>query len=260
MVSGLPSSVPMRQSGGNIPLAWLEIGEGDPILLIHGFASTAAVNWVAPGWVEALTAAGRRVLAFDHRGHGGSGKPHDPAAYALKTMADDALRVLDAAGVVRADVMGYSLGARVAATVALAAPERVRGLVLAGIGETLLTGRMGADEIAAALEAPSAADVATTRGKMFRDFADRNGSDRAALAACMRGTTAPIVAADLRRLAMPVLVAVGEKDEIAGAVPPLLAALPDTAEFLPIPHRDHMKAVGDRVFKAGVLDFLSRRP
>jgi len=258
MVSGVGKSGPMHRLGGPVPLAWLDRGVGEPALMIHGFASTAEVNWVAPGWTETLAAAGRRALAFDNRGHGGSGKPHDPDEYALNALAADALRVLDAAGVVTADVIGYSLGARIAATLANASPHRVRSLVLAGIGETLLTGRMGAEEIAAALEA-STADGLSGRGKMFRDFADRNGSDRVALAACMRGTTGPIAAAALAQLGMPVLVAVGEKDEIAGAVEPLLAALP-SADYLPIPHRDHMKAVGDRVFKAGVLDFLARRP
>ena len=74
---------------GSVALAYLDEGEGEPIVLIHGFASNKEVNWVYPGWVTTLTGAGRRVIALDNRGHGASSKLYDPAAYHTSIMADD---------------------------------------------------------------------------------------------------------------------------------------------------------------------------
>ncbi len=90
-------------------------GAGDPVLLVHGFASNHAVNWVNTMWVKTLTRAGYRVIALDNRGHGQSEKLYEPAAYTPAVMAEDARRLLDHLGIERADVMGYSMGARIAA-------------------------------------------------------------------------------------------------------------------------------------------------
>ncbi len=84
-----------------IEIAYLDEGEGDPIVLIHGFASTAAINWVQPGWVTTLTKASRRVIALDNRGHGASSKLYDPAAYHSATMAEDVRALLDHLGIAR---------------------------------------------------------------------------------------------------------------------------------------------------------------
>src|SRR5208282_1593805 len=86
---------------------------GEPILLIHGFASSHRINWVNPRWVDTFSRAGRRVIAFDNRGHGGSEKLYDPAAYHSDVMARDAANLLDRLSIARADVMGYSMGARI---------------------------------------------------------------------------------------------------------------------------------------------------
>src|SRR5882762_8717655 len=104
---------------GDVDLAFLDEGEGEPIVLVHGFASNAAVNWVHPGWVATLTKAGRRAIALDNRGHGASAKLYDPAAYHSAIMAEDVRGLLDHLGIPRADVMGYSMGARIAAFLAL---------------------------------------------------------------------------------------------------------------------------------------------
>ena len=111
-----------------VDIAFLDEGQGEPIVLVHGFASTAQVNWVYPGWVTTLTRAGRRVIALDNRGHGASSKLYDPAAYHSAIMAEDVRALLDHLGIGRADVMGYSMGARIAAFLALAYPARVRGV------------------------------------------------------------------------------------------------------------------------------------
>ena len=122
-----------RFCNDQIEIAYLDEGEGAPIVLIHGFASTAAINWVHPGWVTTLTKAGRRAIAFDNRGHGASTKLYDPAAYHSATMADDVRALLDHLGLPRADIMGYSMGARITAFLALAHPDRVRAAVLGGL-------------------------------------------------------------------------------------------------------------------------------
>ena len=227
-------------------------------MLVHGFASNKEVNWVAPGWVTTLRRAGRRVIALDNRGHGASTKLYDPAAYHTAIMADDVRALIDHLGLPRADVMGYSMGARNTVFLAMANPERARAAVLGGIGIRLVD-RAGLPEtIAEALEAPSLADVSALRPHVSRlrraDQVRPAGAGRlpARLAAALDW-------AELARIAVPVLVAAGTKDQIAGS-PEQLAALVPGAKALAIPERDHMLAVGDRVFKAGVLQFLEQRP
>lgn len=250
--------MPAFDSDG-LDLVYIDEGEGEPILLVHGFASNMEVNWIGTGWVQALTRAGRRVIAFDNRGHGKSGKVYDPGFYTVPAMAADARRLLDHLGVPRADVMGYSMGARIGAVLALESPERVRSLILGGVGENLLRGAGHSEAIAAALEAPSAAAVMGPMPLMFRTFAERTGGDLLALAACMRSPRTVLTAADLEKLAMPVLFAVGSADEVAGPPEAVARLMPD-AKVLTIPGRDHNRAVGDRVYKEGVLAFLAERP
>jgi len=243
----------------DIEIAYLDEGEGEPIVLIHGFASTKEVNWIAPGWVTTLTRAGRRVIALDNRGHGQSGKLYDPAAYHTTQMAEDARALLDHLKIDRADIMGYSMGARITAFLALNHPERVRSAILGGLGIRLVNGVGLPESIAVALEAPSLADVTDTMGRMFRAFADQTKSDRRALAACIRGSRQVLPEQDVAQIKAPMLIAVGTADPIAGS-PHELAALVPGAKALDIPGRDHMLAVGDKVFKAAVLEFLAQRP
>jgi pimeloyl-ACP methyl ester carboxylesterase len=242
----------------DIEIDYLDEGQGEPIVLVHGFASTKEVNWVNPAWVSTLTRAGRRVIALDNRGHGASAKPHDPSAYHSAIMAEDVRALLDHLAIPRADVMGYSMGARIAAFFALAHPARVRSLVFGGLGSRLVDGVGLPNTIADALEAPSLADVQDVQGRTFRAFAEQTKSDLMALAACIRGSRQTISRQDCASLAMPVLIAVGSKDDVAGSAPVLAAMIPH-GQALEIPGRDHMLAVGDRVFKQGVLDLLARR-
>jgi pimeloyl-ACP methyl ester carboxylesterase len=151
------------------------------------------------------------------------------------------------------------MGARITAFLALAEPERVRSAILGGLGIRLVEGAGLPDGIAEALEAPSLADVHDRQARIFRAFAEETGSDRAALAACIRGSRQTLTRAEVARIGVPVLVAVGTKDEVAGSPHELAALIPD-AQALDIPRRDHMRAVGDKVFKQGVLRFLGERP
>lgn len=246
-------------SSDGIDIAYLDEGLGDPVLLIHGFASNKEINWVGPSWFKTLTEAGYRVIAFDHRGHGASQKLHDPALYHTRLMAEDAARLLDHLGVDRADVIGYSMGARVGAQMALYFPSHVRSLVLGGLGIHLVEGVGLPQSIADAMEAPSVDDVPDAMGKMFRAFADANKQDLKALAACIRGSRQELTRDEVGRIHQPALVAVGTRDKVAGDAHALAALLPNAAA-LDIPNRDHNPAVGDKVFKQGVLDFLAKRP
>lgn len=226
-------------SAGPVELAYIDEGEGEPAVLVHGFASSKEVNWVNPGWVATLTGAGRRAIAFDNRGHGASTKLYDPALYHTAIMADDIARLLDHLGLHRADVMGYSMGARNAAFLAVRHPDRVRSAIFGGLGIHLVEGAGLPQSIAEALEAPSIDDVTDPQGRMFRAFADQTKSDRLALAACIRGSRQSLSRSEAARIAAPVLIAVGTKDHIAGSAHQLAALIPGS-RALDIPGRDHM--------------------
>jgi len=243
---------------GAVEIAYLDEGEGNPIVLVHGFASSKNVNWVYPTWVSELRKDGRRVIALDNRGHGDSAKLYDPAQYAIAEMAGDVVALMDHLDVARADIMGYSMGGRIAAHLALTAPQRMRSAIFGGIGMAMIEGGGPGENVALALEAPSLDDVTDPVGRTFRAFADQTRSDRLALAACMRGSRGLMSKEDAGRIGVPVLIAVGSTDEVAGSAAALGALIPG-AEVLDIPNRDHMRAVGDKVYKAGVIDFLSRR-
>jgi len=242
-----------------LQLAYFDEGDpaGPPVLLIHGFASTAAVNWVFPGWLKTLGEAGYRVIALDNRGHGASDKPHESEAYYPQLMAADAVALLNHLGIPEAHVMGYSMGARISAFVALGHPERVRSLVFGGIGIGICDGVGDWDPIAAALLAPSLDVVTDPKGRMFRAFADQTRSDRFALAACIETSRTLISRADMGRIDVPALIGVGTRDDIAGS-PQQLADVMQDARVIDIPDRDHMLAVGDRVFKKAVLEFYQQ--
>ncbi|HYD14925.1 MAG TPA: alpha/beta hydrolase [Hyphomicrobium sp.] len=231
--------------------------DAEPVLLIHGFASNANTNWVDTGWVADLLAAGYRVIAFDNRGHGQSEKLYALEDYGAPLMAEDARRMLDHLQIPRAHVIGYSMGARIAAFLALAHPERAQSLVFGGLGINMVRGMAGTGPIAHALEAPSIDDVKNQAARTFRAFAEQTKSDLKALAACIRSARAPITAEAVATLTAPVLVAVGERDVVGGSAADLAALIPGAEAFL-IEGREHMKAVGDRTFKAATLDFLRR--
>jgi pimeloyl-ACP methyl ester carboxylesterase len=241
-----------------VQIAYMDEGKGEPILLIHGFASNVTTNWIDAQWVRTLVKAGRRVIAYDNRGHGQSEKLYDPACYGAPEMAEDARRLLDHLGITRADVLGYSMGARIAAFLVFTHPERVRSVIFGGLGINMVRGMIGSGPLAKALEAPRIEDVTNDTARSFRAFAEQTKSDLKALAACMRGPREKVAAERLAAIKVPVLVAVGSGDVIGGSGAALAALIPG-AQFLDIAGRDHMQAVGDARFKQGVLDFLTSR-
>jgi pimeloyl-ACP methyl ester carboxylesterase len=230
-------------------------GEGTPVLLIHGFASNARVNWIDTSWVKTLNRAGYQAITFDNRGHGRSGKVYDARLYTADLMAEDAKRLIEQLGHRSVFLIGYSMGARIAAMLMLRYPILVAAAVLGGLAANMIKGLSHTEEIARALEAEQPNPQAGKEVLGYRRFAEQTGGDLKALAACMRASRQEIAAEDLQRIDVPVLVVAGSEDATAGPVEPLVKALA-MGRGLVLPGRDHMKAVGDRTFKEETIRFL----
>lgn len=244
-------------TANGVSLAYDDVGEGAAIMLVHGFASNRQTNWIGPGWYDVLTKAGRRVVALDLRGHGASGKPHDAAAYDEALMARDIVALLDHLDLPQADYMGYSMGGFIGVNALALAPQRWGHAVLAGIGQNYASSTVvDPQDIADGLLAPSLADVRGAVPRQFRRFAENSGNDLKALAACMLRPRRSLTAGELAHVRNRVLVITGEADTISGPPEPLAALFP-RGECVLIPGRDHMTAVGDKAYKAAVLEFLS---
>ncbi len=239
-----------------VEIAYQQWGKGLPVLLIHGFASNINVNWRDTGWVAALTDAGYRVIAIDNRGHGESEKLYDKARYLAPLMAEDARRLLDHLKIEQAAVMGYSMGARISAFLALHDPARVTCVVFGGMASNLVHGVGGAEAIAQALLAPTLADVTDQAARGFRIFADSTKADKLALALCILSSRVKLTAEALSGIQCPALVVAGELDDVAGSVDGLVAMLPH-GRGVTLPKRNHMNAVGDSGYKKAVLSFLA---
>jgi pimeloyl-ACP methyl ester carboxylesterase len=198
-------------------------------------------------------------VALDLRGHGESDKPHDPAAYGRDQMAGDIVGLIDHLELGRVDLLGYSMGAHLSLAVALDAPGRVNNLILGGVGGRLLTGEPISQTPMTMAEALTAEDPAIITNPIlrgFRQFADNQGEDRMALAACSQGRAGGGPSAeDLRGLAVPTLVAAGGLDDLAGDPQALADAIPG-AKAVTLPACDHFSAIPHALFKAAVFDFL----
>lgn len=225
---------------------------GTPVALVHGFASDYQLNWVGSRWQETLVGAGRRVIGLDCRGHGRSDKPHDSGAYGLSVMAADIVRLLDHLAVETSDYIGYSMGGRIGVQLLLDSPSRLGRAVLGGIGWS--GAFRNADSVARALRARQADDPIAQR---FLDFAaSRPGNDLEALAACILGPNPEPDPVRLGAVAVPLLVVVGDQDDIAEGAPKLIAAMP-SARLMMLAGRNHMSAVPAREFKEAALAFLN---
>lgn len=245
-----------RFNSDGVEIAYDVAGEGPPILLIHGFASNAYVNWRDTGWVKTLVDAGRQVILIDNRGHGQSEKLYDSAHYLAAEMAEDARRLLDHLKIEKADVMGYSMGARISAFLTINHPSRVRRVVFAGLASRLVTGVGGGAQIAAGLEAASIGAIEDANARAFRRFAESTGSDLRALAACIRSARIKISSDAMAGISCPVLVVAGDKDDVAGEIAPIVNLI-HGAKGVTLVGRNHMNAVGDKQFKQSVLEFIN---
>ena len=241
-----------------LALAYDEFGPRDArkaMVLVHGFSSNRYENWKRMGWYDAIVAKGLRGLALDCRGHGESAKPHDPALYDRAAMARDVFNLLDHAGVERAHLLGFSMGAHIALTAALVDPGRIDHLVVAGVGARMFDPPRAEGAMAEAMEAASPDEIADPMLKSFRHFADEQKEDRLALAACSRGTRVPLTRDSLMAIRRPTVVIAGARDQLAGPPQGLAEAIPG-AKAVTLPGCDHFSCIGHPMFKATVFDFF----
>lgn len=230
-------------------------GEGRPVVLVHGYTSNRTENWRRLGWYGAFERKRMRMAALDCRGHGESAKPHDPSAYTRAAMAGDIVALLDHLGAERADLIGYSMGARLALAAALAYPARFPMAIVGGVGATLFEPPVAGDPLAEAMEASDPDSISDPMLQSFRRFADEQGEDRLALAALARAPRAPLTREELATLAIPVLVVAGSRDALAGDPQVLADAIPG-ARAVVLPGCDHFSAIAHALFKAAAFDFL----
>ncbi|HVV65719.1 MAG TPA: alpha/beta hydrolase [Rhizomicrobium sp.] len=244
-------------ASAGLKIAYDDIGprEGRPVVLIHGFATNRSECWRRLGWYGAFERKSVRCVALDCRGHGESDKPRDPALYGRADMTGDVLALLDRLGVKRADILGYSMGARIAMAAALAAPDRVALLILGGVGGRLFEPRPPGNAPAEAMENPDPEAIPDPLLRSFRRFADEQGEDRFALAALSRAKDTPLAKADVAKIAAETLVVAGARDGLAGDPHELAADIPG-ARAVTIPGCDHFSLVSHALFKASVFDFL----
>lgn len=222
----------------------------EPVLLVHGFATSATRTWAEPGWLELIRDSGREALAIDLLGHGDADKPHEPEAY--EAMHEHLLAQMPPTPV---DVIAFSLGARISLTLAAMHPERFGRIVVAGVAENLFRSE-GGGRLADAIEASEPPEDLIARH--FRELAHAPGNDPVALAACMRHPFAALDEDALARVTNPVLVVLGDQDFV-GAPDRLLAALPD-ARLVTLKHVDHFGTPKDFTFIDEALGFVEARP
>jgi pimeloyl-ACP methyl ester carboxylesterase len=240
-----------------VEIAYDDVGprEGRAALLIHGFASNRHEGWKRTGWYAAFERRGQRVVAPDMRGHCESGKPHVRSSFSGERMADDVIELMDHLALKDVDLFGYSMGARVALKLALDHPGRVWNLILGGVGARALEPSGSGGVMAAAMEADDPNSIEIPMLRSFRQFADEQGEDRQALAAIVRGKSAPVTPDDLAALNMPVLIVAGAQDMLAGD-PQGLADYIRDGKSVTLPGCDHFNAIPHALLKAAVFDFL----
>ena len=221
-----------------------------PILLVHGFASTAAVTWANTGWVRTIASVGRGVITPDLRGHGRSDKPHQAAGYAPRQLGADLVAVLDELQLDQVDVIAYSMGSRVAAALARLAPERVRRMVLGGAGPLELFETWDMEAVARFVTHASLPPDPTIKAVL--GAAIDAGADREALMACVRGVAGATLDVPA---GIPELFVAGGADPIPEGVVELARAR--GSEYLELPGRGHVNALTSREFKQAALAFLA---
>ena len=251
-------------AGEGAHVSFLRAGEGDPVLLLHGFASDANDDWVETGWFAALVAAGCDVVAPDLRGHGQSVKSRDPADYRLDTFAGDVATLCNHCwGDLPFSLIGYSMGAHVAMSVALASPRRVASLVLGGMGDRIAATVGLAPEFADALDTPDEGRSGDRRelpsyAVRFRQHAaSRPFNDLRVLAACLRGQSTAFDLDLLAGVTAPTLVIVGDEDRLAGAPYPVATFLAEGVAQT-VPGVNHASALADRTFRERALAHITR--
>jgi pimeloyl-ACP methyl ester carboxylesterase len=255
-----------------VPIHYEVIGAGTPILLVHGLLNSFESNWEQTGWLEFLLAQGCQVIGMDCRGHGLSGKPHDPSAYGGDHMADDVIAVMDAVGLDRTDLMGYSMGGGLAVDLLARVPERFTSVIVGGAG--VRTVRQDRPATIEALETDDVSTITDPRALLMRQMAESRSTnptalaardnDLKALAAVLRGAGGlwgsmafdpAKLSGALSRVQIPVLAVVGDKDVNLSEAQLLIETVP-FGELVVLPEEDHLSAVTSQKYKEAVASFL----
>jgi pimeloyl-ACP methyl ester carboxylesterase len=255
-----PTRPQFVMSADGLRLATYSWGDPDapPVVLVHGFASGALLNWQAAGWVRDLTRAGYRVVAYDQRGHGTSDKPHDPALFTMRRLVDDLLSVLDTYMIAETRYVGYSLGARVGWQAALDLPDRISQAVLGGMPDGDPLARFRLDEARAFASDGSEIEDRMTEAymSMAHGIPNNDLGSLISLVEGMRGGLQPDLADPPLQ---PLLFATGSEDRIIDGSRALCNAAP-RGTFFEIPGRDHFNAPTSKPFRDAAIGFLRSEP
>lgn len=245
-----------------IEIAFDDEGEGDPIILLHGFAADRRSNWKLTGWTRLLLKAGFRVISPDARGHGRSDKPTDPRDYAPEHIAGDVVRLMDCLEIDKADLFGYSMGGRNAGWLLAKKWRRFSSVIIGGTGINLLQVdnpkkwtdrgfRLTADnEKTESLAIPAMTPLYEKVSK----FGGRAG----ALSACLLGSFPGLPEEAFKKVRTPAMVIAGARDTVAGSPIPLAETIPG-ARAVVVPGRSHLSCITDDFFKGAVMGFLGYR-
>ncbi len=238
-----------------------QVGEGSPMMLVHGWGADAQSNWVDTGWVNILKKL-RTVISIDVRGHGRSDKPYALAPYSYAAMSRDVLNVMDTLNIGKADYMGYSMGSFMGAYLLGHHPHRFESMVLGGIGDETESSAAQGEVIARALRATNAASIDNPVGQGVRRFVEANPNNDleslaySALRMWPEGYPLQIAGEKIAQADLPVLIVNGDKDHpYVDSADKLASALPN-ARHVTLPDADHLSAVTRKEFKQIVIDFL----
>jgi pimeloyl-ACP methyl ester carboxylesterase len=248
----------------NLKIYYETSGEGDPVILVHGWGSSIKHNWVNTGWVETLDAR-RRVVSLDVRGHGESDKPHDQAVYSYARMSRDVLHVMDHLGIAKADFIGYSMGSFMGVSLLGHARERFTSMILGGIGDETDQSLAALPKLVAGLRAKEGSRITDPVASGYRAYAradERNDLEALALSALQiwpEGFPLQLGGPGLADVDIPILIVNGANDHpYIDTVHRLVGAIPG-ARLAVIPDRDHLSVVTDPRFKHEALAFLGLR-
>jgi len=236
-----------------VRLAWHELGEGRPVVLLHGLFSNAETNWIRFGHGEAIAAEGFRVIMPDLRAHGQSDAPHDPAAYPPDVLAHDGLALLRHLGLEDYDLGGYSLGARTSVRMAImgASPGR---LIVSGMGLRGLLHTGGRSDHFRHVLTGMGSHKRGSPEWLAEAFLKTTGADPQALLPLL-GSFVDSTEEALRGLTMPTLVLSGAEDQDNGPAEALADLLPQ-GRFVEVPG-NHMSAVTKPDLGRAIARFLA---
>ncbi len=243
-------------------IAYDDVGEGDPIVLLHGFAADRITNWKATGWYRVLRDAGFRVIAPDARGHGRSDKPSEPEDYAPEGIAGDVIRLMDHLGLEKVDLFGYSMGGRNAGWLLAKHGRRFHSVVIGGTGLNLLEvddpEKWTSRGFKLTPDNRKTDSLAIPAMVPLYEKVTKIGGRPGALSACLLGSFPSLPESAFRKVRTPALVIAGARDTVAGSPMPLAEVIPG-AKAVVVPGRSHLSCVTDSFFRGAVLGFLGYR-